>query len=259
MPSTPGFTPETLRFLRALTQHNDRDWFRAHRDAYESDVRRPMMAIVERLAVDLPAFAPELAASPRVSMYRLYRDTRFSPDKSPFKTQVAAIFPSRALGKHQGAALYFHVAPTEVLIGGGMYRPESAHLHLVRAHLAANFRRFRTLAESAPFRRAFGAIDGEALQRMPRGFPPDHPAAKYLRFRQFLVGRKHPARFAYDPRFYRELLSLFRRMAPLVRFLNEPLLAAPVRADPLLADTGALGASTPSRRRERARPGRTRA
>jgi uncharacterized protein (TIGR02453 family) len=234
MASPALLTARTARFLRELKRHNDREWFSAHKDEYERDVRAPMVAIVERLAVDLPAFAPELVASPRVSLYRIYRDTRFSPDKSPFKTEIGAIFPGRGLGKHEGACLYFHISAGGVLVAGGMYHPEPAQLHLAREHVAAHFRRFRKLVEAPAFIRAVGAVDGDPLRRMPRGFLPDHPAAEYLRFRQFLVVREYPARFMISPRFYRDLLSLFRRMAPLVRFLNEPLLQAALGADPLL-------------------------
>ena len=122
-----NFPAETLRFLRALKRNNRREWFNAHRDDYESYVRQPMTAIVERLAVDLRAFAPELVASPKVSIYRIYRDTRFSENKTPYKTHVAASFPTRGLAKHEGAGVYFHVSPDEVWIGGGMYIPPPIH------------------------------------------------------------------------------------------------------------------------------------
>ena len=121
-----SFTAETLRFLRALKRHNHREWFEAHRGDYEQYVRQPMTAIVERLAVDLRAFAPELVATPKISMYRIYRDTRFSHDKKPYKTHVAAVFPTRGLPKHEGAGTYFHVSADEVWIGGGMYTPAAA-------------------------------------------------------------------------------------------------------------------------------------
>ena len=100
-----AFDPKALAFLRALKRHNDRDWFRARKDEYERLLRLPMIGAVERLAVDLRAFAPELVANPKASLYRIYRDTRFSDDKSPLKTHVAAVFPCRGLGKHVGAGL----------------------------------------------------------------------------------------------------------------------------------------------------------
>jgi uncharacterized protein (TIGR02453 family) len=227
----PRFTPKTLSFLRALKRHNDREWFRARRDDYEQHVRGPMVACIERLAEDFRAFAPEFVAAERVSLYRIYRDTRFSADKTPLKTHIAAVFPWRGLGKHEGAALYFHVAPDEVWAGGGMYMPQTSQLHLVREHIARHHRRLRAIVERPSFRKTVGALEGDTLSRVPRGFPKDHPAAEYLRYRQFLAGRGYPASFATNPRFYPTLLALFREIAPLCAFLNEALLKAP--RDPL--------------------------
>jgi len=119
MPS-PRFTDDTLKFLRALKRHNEREWFKARKDRYESDVKAPMVNVIERLATDFDRVAPELVATPKVSMYRIYRDTRFSHDKSPYKTHVAAVFPNLALTKHGGAGLYFHVDPDHVLVGAGL-------------------------------------------------------------------------------------------------------------------------------------------
>lgn len=222
----PGFTPRALTFLRALKRHNDREWFRARKDQYDELLRAPMLAIIERLAIDFRSFAPDLVASPKASMYRIYRDTRFSEDKTPLKTHVAATFPCRGLAKHQGAGLYFHVALDGVWIGGGMYAPETSQLQAEREHIAANLRRFRAIVESPRFRRAVGKLEGEQLQRVPRGFPKDHEAAEYLKFRQFLAGKEYPASFACSPRFYNGVVAVFREVAPLVRFLNEPLIGS---------------------------------
>jgi uncharacterized protein (TIGR02453 family) len=156
-------------------------------------------------------------------MYRIYRDTRFSPDKAPLKTHVAAVFPCRGLAKHQGAGLYFEVAPDWVWVGGGLYAPETSQLQAVREHIAANHRRLRALVESPGFRREVGRLEGEQLQRMPRGFPKDHQAGEYLKYRQFLAGREFPAAFATSTRFYPGVVRVFRQIAPLTRFLNEPL------------------------------------
>lgn len=224
--AAPRFTPETLRFLRALKRNNRREWFHAHKHEYEAYVRQPMAAMVERLARDFLAFAPDLVANPKTSLYRIYRDTRFSPNKAPYKTHAAAVFPTRGLPKHQGAGLYFHVSPDEVWIGGGMYAPDTPQLVAIREHIAANVRQLRSIVESPAFRRHVGALEGERLQRVPRGYPKDHEAAEYLRYRQFLAGREFPAAFAVSPAFYRTLLRVFAEVAPLARFLNEPLLKA---------------------------------
>jgi uncharacterized protein (TIGR02453 family) len=231
--SRQAFTPHTLAFLRALARNNRREWFHERKDRYEEVVRAPMAGLIERLAVDFRDFAPDLVATPRASMYRIYRDTRFSADKTPLKTHVAAVFPHRLLPKHEGAGLYLEVAPQHVWFGGGMYMPSTSHAHLVREHIAAHHRRLRTLVESPAFRRVFGALSGERLKRVPLGFPKDHPAAEYLKLKQFLAGCEKPAAFAISPGFYRALLSAFRVLAPLIAFLNEPLIAAPGRvADP---------------------------
>jgi uncharacterized protein (TIGR02453 family) len=221
---SPRFTPATLKFLRSLKRNNRREWFNAHREEYETHVRQPIVAFVERLADDFRAFAPDLIANPKVSVYRIYRDTRFSPNKAPYKTHVAAVFPPKGLPKHEGGGLYFHVSPDEVWIGGGMYAPQTPQLVAVREHIAANYKRLRAIVESPGFRRQVGRLEGEKLQRVPRGFPKDHPAAEFLRFRQFLAGRECPSSIATSPAFHRTLLAVFHQVAPLVRFLNEPLL-----------------------------------
>ena len=232
--AAPRFTPETLAFLRQLKANNDRAWFREHREAYETHVKRPMVELIERLAIDLPAIAPDLVAHPKTSMYRIYRDTRFSPNKAPFKTHVAAIFPHRDLPKHEGAGLYVHVAADQVFIGGGLYRPQPRQLHRLREHIAASARRLRSLTGAPAFRRSFGELSGERLQRVPRGFPPDHEAADLLRLKQFLAGCERRPAFATTPRFYHSLLRLFGTLAPVVHFLNEPLATGELRIEDTL-------------------------
>jgi uncharacterized protein (TIGR02453 family) len=219
-----NFPAETLRFLRALKRNNRREWFNAHRDDYEAYVRQPMTAIVERLAVDLRAFAPELVATPKVSMYRIYRDTRFSDDKKPYKTHIAAVFPTRGLLKHEGAGTYFHISPDEVWIGGGMYSPQPAQLFAVREHIAGHVKQLRAIVESPGFRRHVGELGGDKLSRVPRGFSKDHPAAEYLKFKHFVAGADLPATLATSPTFYKTVLTVFRQVTPLARFLNAPLL-----------------------------------
>lgn len=224
-PASPRFPREALTFLRALKRNNDREWFKARKEQYEAHVRGPMVTIIERLANDFTTFAPDLVASPRTSLYRIYRDTRFSADKSPLKTFVAAVFPRRGLSKGEGAGLYFALTPQHIEIAGGMYAPQPAELNLMRQHLASNHKEFRAIVESPTFRRAVGPVRSESqpLQRVPRGFPPDHPAAEYLKLRQFLAWTELPATVATTPSFYPTLLRMFRTIAPLVQFLNAPL------------------------------------
>ncbi len=223
MKSGPRFSRETLAFLTRLKRNNRREWFNARKDDYDAVVRQPMIAIVERLATDMRGIAPELHVSQK-SIYRIYRDVRFSENKQPYKTNVAASFWHRELGKGGGAGMYFHVATDGVWIGGGMYMPDTSQLHRVREQIAANPQHFRSIVEAPAFKRSLdGGLEGEQLQRVPRGFPKDHEAAGYLRYRQFLAGREYPARFATSPQFYPGLLDVYRRIAPLIRFLNDAL------------------------------------
>jgi uncharacterized protein (TIGR02453 family) len=219
----PRFTKETLSFLRALKRNNRREWFNPRKEQFERDVRAPMVAVVEQLAKDFTRFAPELEASPKTSIFRIYRDTRFSDDKSPYKTQVAAAFRVRALPKGQSAGMYVEVTPGWVWMGGGYYAPETPQLVKIREYISGTFPEIRRITQAAAFKRLFVAIDGEQLARVPRGFDKDDPSAEYLRYRSFLVGRELPPEFATKPAFYPTLVATFKAAMPLVRFLTEPL------------------------------------
>ena len=221
MGPAPRFTEQSVKFLRALKRHNTREWFNAHKSDYESHVRAPMLAVIERLAIDFPRIAPELIASPR-SMYRIYRDTRFSPDKTPYKTHVSAAFSHRTLPKQESAGLYFHLGADQLWIGGGMYAPQGPQLARIREHIAANLGRFRSLVE-APALQRMGGITGSRLKRVPRGFPLDHEAADYLRLKQYMVGAQLAPTLALSPRFYSSLVRRFTVLSPFIQFLNTPL------------------------------------
>ena len=154
-------------------------------------------------------------------MYRIYRDTRFSENKTPYKTHVAAVFPPRGLPKHEGAGVYFHVSPDEVWMGGGMYAPQTPQLQAVREHIAGQRQtasRDRRVAGIPP---ACRPLEGERLQRVPRGFPKDHPAAEYLKYRQFLAGARASADVCHRARSSTARCStVFRQVVPLARFLT---------------------------------------
>jgi uncharacterized protein (TIGR02453 family) len=229
---TSPFTRKTLSFLRALKRNNSREWFHARRADYEAHVRAPMVTVVERLAEDFRRVAPEFSADPKTSIFRQWRDTRFSENKTPLKTHIAATFPNRTLGRMNGAGLYFEVAPSWVWIGGGIYAPDAQQLQAIRHHLCERHAEFERLVRAAAFKK-LGGLKGERLTRVPRGFDRTHPAADRLLHKQFLGSREEVAEFATSPRFYAELLATFTALVPLCRFLNEPLVARAKR-DPAL-------------------------
>lgn len=217
------FTAKSLSFLRSLKRNNRREWFHARREQYEMHCRQPMIEIVERLGEDMRSFAPEIVVDPKVNLLRPFRDTRFSEDKTPLKTHVGATFPNRVLGRMNGAWFYFEVAPGWVWIGGGMWRPDTSQLQLVREHIVDNQQRFTRIITS-PALTKLGGLQGDQLSRVPRGFSKDHPAADYLRHRQFMAFREEAATLATSKTFYTQLRTTFEAIAPLVRFLNQPLI-----------------------------------
>ena len=221
-----GFPPETLKFLRQLKRNNNREWFLAHKDIYEEKVKAPLIDLVLALGGAMQSFAPELAVDPKRSIYRIYRDIRFSSDKRPYKTHMAALFAPRGIPKHGGASLYFHIEPSELIVAGGVYMPDAAALRAIRQHIAEHWDTLRGIMNQKTFKKLFGKLEGECLVRPPLGFPADHPAIDLLRHKQFYVGVTEAPKLAEGPKLFPRLLTLFAAMIPLIRFLNAPLKAS---------------------------------
>ena len=221
--ANPVFTSKTLSFLRSLKRNNKREWFHARRPQYDMHVRAPMLEVIDRLAQDLRTIAPEFSADAKTSLFRPFRDTRFSDNKAPLKTNIAARFPHRVLGRLNGAGLYFEVAPGWVWIGGGIWAPETPQLQAIREHIAGNHRELVRIVNAPAFQQ-LGGLKGDCLTRVPRGFAKDHPAAALLVYRQFMGIREEVCTFATRRDFYSQLLATFKAFVPLCRFLNEPLL-----------------------------------
>ncbi|MEW5979865.1 MAG: DUF2461 domain-containing protein [Acidobacteriota bacterium] len=228
-----GFPPETLQFLRQLKRNNRRDWFLPRKELYDQKVKGPMVQLVEALAPEVLRIAPEMEVDPKRVIYRIYRDTRFSRDKTPYKTWLAGIFGPRKVAKHAGAAFYFHLSPEEFLIAGGAYMPGPRELLAMRGHVATHFRKLQSILHDRQLEKLFGGMDGEQLSRVPKGFSAEHPAGDLLRYKQFLVSVSKEPEFALTSRLFSELLTHFRAMAPLINFLNAPLLSTS-KGDPLL-------------------------
>ncbi len=226
-----SFSPATFRFLRGLKRHNARPWFEAHRAEYEAQVRAPMHALIEEMDVRLARVAPEIIGHPKRSMFRIYRDIRFSSDKSPYKTHAACWFyhrdADRRVGSEAeggGAGFYFHVEPGGCYVGGGIWMPARGVLNRIRDCLAEDHQAFDRMVRAKTFLRRFGGIDDEAvLKRMPRGFPETHPAARWLKYRSFVAGREITQREVMSAGLPALLEKDFLALLPLVRWLNGAL------------------------------------
>ena len=225
-----GFRPAARTFLRGLRRHNDREWFLANRDRYESEVRRPMTALVEELDVRLAALAPEIVGDPKRSMFRIHRDVRFSKDKSPYKTNAACWFYHVGAGRgvggeaaHGGAGFYFDIGPDEAWVGGGIWMPPRPTLTRLRERIDEEHKSLVAILR-APALKPFGGLSREAmLTRMPRGYDVSHPAAELLRHQSFTMGREVREADLFSARLPDILAREFGRLVPLVRWLNGAL------------------------------------
>jgi uncharacterized protein (TIGR02453 family) len=224
--SFPGFPAEALAFLRSLKRNNRREWFQPRKHVYDEKVRAPMIQLVSALNAAMMGFAPAYVNEPEAAIYRLYRDTRFSADKTPYKTFIAAIFPRRGLEKHACAGLYFSVSPDGIEVAGGVYMPTPEELRAIRLHVVDHHDEFRRILRARPVRTLLGDLQGEQLARVPKGFSAAHPAADLVRQKQWLLDVQLDGAFALTPTLYSEVLKRFRAMTPFVDFLNAPLAGA---------------------------------
>jgi uncharacterized protein (TIGR02453 family) len=217
----PGFPKDGIQFMRALARHNNRDWFLPRKPIFEEKVKQPMRQLVEAVNAAMKSFAPEYVADPDKAIPRIYRDTRFSKDKTPYKDHIAAGFPRR--GVPAGAGYYVAVSHKAVFIGGGIYMPAPETLLAIRNHIALHHQDFRRIAKARAVKELFGQVQGEQLSRVPKGFEAAHPAADLLRFKQFLLYVELPPELAAGPELSGEIVKRFRAMRPFMEFLNAPL------------------------------------
>ncbi len=228
----PGFSPEAMQFFRGLARHNNREWFQPRKPVFEEQVKKPMYALVDVVNLAMKRFAPDYVTDPAKAVYRFYRDTRFSKDKTPYKDHIAASFRHRQLaGEGGGAGFYFAVSHKDVAIGGGIYMPAPETLLAVRTHMATFHREFATLLKARAVKRLLGELQGEQLSRVSKGFCSDHPAAGLLRHKQFLLYVELPPDIATTPDLYEAVVSRFKAMTPFIEFLNAPLAAKGRKVD----------------------------
>ncbi|MBZ5593400.1 MAG: DUF2461 domain-containing protein [Acidobacteriia bacterium] len=228
-----GFPEAGMQFFRSLLRNNRREWFQPRKPIYEEQVKAPMAVLVSALNTEMMRFAPDHVVEPAKAIYRIYRDTRFSKDKTPYKTHIAAIFPRRGTEKHGGAGLYFSVSPKEIEVAGGVYMPSPDALLAIRTHLAEHHAELSRIIKSRKLRTLMGEMHGDQLSRVPKGFASDHPAADLLRYRQWLFYVMLNPALATTPKLLPEIRKRFEVMMPFLDFLNKPLVRTPKRASAL--------------------------
>jgi uncharacterized protein (TIGR02453 family) len=217
-----GFSPEAISFLRALKRNNRREWFQPRKEKYEALIKVPMLEFVGCMNEELARFAPAYVTPPAKALYRIYRDTRFSPDKTPYKTHIAAIFPHQRAVKREGAVFYLHFTEKELLAFAGVYSPDGDELLAYPTLLQQDHEELAAILKSKSLRKMVGELQGEQLTRMPKGFPMDHPAESLLRRKQWYLESTLDIGLLTTPRVVPELAKRFAVMAPMVEFLNRP-------------------------------------
>ncbi len=228
-PVVPYFSEAALKFLRDLKRNNRREWFEPRKPLFERELKAPMLAVIAAVTNEMSAFAPAHLRTAQKAMMRIYRDTRFSSDKSPYKRNLGAWWAREGLEKTSGGGYYFHISGEEVVIAAGVYMPEREQLLAIRTFLLEHHEELRRLLDSRKLRRALDSFDGQSLSRPPKGFPKEHPAMDLLMCRQWGVAATLPAETALQPDFVKEIVSRFKLAAPLVDLLNTPLLASIAR------------------------------
>ena len=221
-PPFEGFPQEGIKFLRRLKTNNNREWFTSHKSEYEDFVKLPMQALIASLRPLIGKLAPDMEVNPRRSMFRIYRDVRFSKNKDPYKTHAAAIFHPKGHWE-QSAGYYLHIEPGNIYVGGGVYMPDGAQLKKIRSAIAAKSEEFLAIVKHKRFVQQFSTLEGEKLQRMPLGYPADHPMGEWLKFKSFYTGVEWKERECYDEEFLDKVVKVYRDLLPLIRFLNSSL------------------------------------
>jgi uncharacterized protein (TIGR02453 family) len=222
-----GFSSDAVQFLVDLAGNNDRSWFQPRKAEYERVLKEPLEQLCVALDERFQARRIPLSADPGRSPFRIYRDVRFSKDKSPYKTHVAASFPwvERASapashtedgGKPGG---YFHFSPGAAYVGGGMWHPPTAKLAAFRASVAGNPAAIHAIIDDPAFQQRFGSISGDMLQRVPTGFTADHPDAELLRHKDLTFGHRLADSDVLTPGLPDVIADAFAAAVPLMRYL----------------------------------------
>ncbi|MFN0138800.1 MAG: DUF2461 domain-containing protein [Pyrinomonadaceae bacterium] len=214
---------ETLDFLKKLAKNNNRDWFQAHKGAFDA-AQDNMTAFAGYLIGEICKFDSEVAdLDPKACVFRIYRDVRFSKDKSPYKINLGAyIAPGGRKSMQPG--YYFHLQPGASFVAGGKHMPDGGECLKIRNAIAKNTADFFKIFAKKSFQDAFGDLSGDSLKSAPKGFDPDHKAIKYLKLKEFMAFTElKDDKSLVSADFPKQLVKLTKEMYPLVAFLRKAL------------------------------------
>lgn len=215
-------SPSTLQFLKDLKENNNRDWFTENKGRYE-EARSNFMEFVDSLIRDISAFDPSIAhQTAKNSVFRIYRDVRFSEDKSPYKTNFGAHFTAahKRSEMHSRAGYYIHLEPGQSMLAGGAYMPQGEWLKAIRQEIDYNAEDLKKIISSKTFKEYFGEMEGERLKKAPRDYPQDHPEIELLKHKSFLAVNRCPDELILSDNFSDHCVRVFKALYPFDQFLN---------------------------------------
>jgi len=222
MNDSTRITPAFFRFLEELKRNNKREWFQANKERFQREVQQPMLQLVAALQEPLARICPALRVDPSPvggSLFRIYRDVRFSKDQSPYKTHMAARFPLVRGRTVSPLGFYLSLGADGNYVAGGSWRPEPRELNRIRVRIAAEPAAWKKATGGTAFQREFEDHEDEMLKRVPRPYPQDHPCADDLRRKSFVVVARASNRQALRPDFAAHLARTYTAMTPMMKFL----------------------------------------
>lgn len=216
----PQLNKSTLTFLKNLKKNNNRDWFNDNKSKYEA-ARTNFEEIISELINRISRFDPAIEnINPRTAIFRIYRDTRFSKDRTPYKINLGAHLSPHAAQLHDRAGYYIHLEPGKSFLAGGAYLPPSDWLNAIRYEINRNSKEFKKIISSKTFKNYFGELEGEKLKTAPKDYPKDHPEIELLKFKSFLAVHKLTDNDVLSHGFVNHAVKVFKALNPIDKFLN---------------------------------------
>jgi uncharacterized protein (TIGR02453 family) len=216
------FDPSFLKFFKSLARNNNRDWFNEHKPEYKENVVGPLSAFIVEMAPRLNKISKNFKADPRSnggSMFRIYRDVRFSKDKSPYKLHAACQFRHKVGKDAHAPGFYVHISPDEVVFGGGIWMPPNPVLNKIRDTIIDNPQEWQRIKSAKKVNSLCGGIKGDGLKRPPKGYDPEHLHLEDLKRKSFFAMRHEKPGIIYDNNFADEVEETFKAAKPLMKYL----------------------------------------
>lgn len=211
---------ETFKFLKDLAKNNNREWFTANKKRYDT-AKADFEVFITELTQGIAKFDPAIAhLEAKKAVFRIYRDTRFSKDKTPYKINMGASLSSAPSKIHDHAGYYIHIEPGKSFLAGGAYEPQSPWIGKIRQEIDYNTDEFKKIINAASFKKNFGAIKGDKLKTVPKGFPKDHPELSLLQYKSFLLVQDCDDALVTSDKFLKHAADVFKAMVPFNAFLN---------------------------------------